>query len=134
MGDVAADCRYQQCSAHGRSELEVYLGWLDQAKIKDSEYAFVAFALGRSGLKDVRHLFLLWNRHMAGNADRKVRSQIRRFFFNPSVEISFQVPAMAGWFNFLDELYKRARASSLPALQVPAFVKVGFSELPPVRS
>ena len=131
MVDAASDTRYKDCTAHGRSELQVYLDWLEQTKIKDSEYSFVAFALGRAGLKDVRHLFLIWSLHMAGAADRKMRSQIRRFFFNPSAEISFQVASMAGWFNFLEELYKQARSGSMPPLQPPTFVKVGFSDLPP---
>lgn len=130
MANTERDSRYQDCSEHARAELAVYLDWLEQTKIKDSEYSFVAFALGRAGLKDVRHLFLIWDRQMAAAADKKTRSLIRRFFFNPSADIAFDVPAMAGWFNFLEILYSQARSMKFPALVPPTFVKVGFSDLP----
>ncbi len=131
MVNTALDSRYKDCTESARAELDVYLGWLDQNKLRDSEYSFVAFALGRSGLTDVRHLFLIWDRQMIELADKKTRSQIRRFFFNPSADVAFNVPLMAGWFNFLETFYTQARSMKFPPLMPPTLVKVGFSDLPP---
>lgn len=130
MTDSTQDVRFEGCSEHARSELQVYLGWLSQAGLKDTEYAFVLFAVGRAGLKDPRQLFMVWDRMMAGTVDRKSRSQIRRFFINPSPDVAFDVPAMAGWFNLLESLYAQAQSMQVPHLAHPVFVKVGFADLP----
>jgi len=130
MSTVSLDCRYPGCSDQAKGELAVYLDWLGQSKLADSEYSFVLFALGRAGLKDVRHLFLIWSRQISGGVSREHKSQMRRFFMNPSSDVSFNVASCAGWFNFLPVLYEHAGNLKIPALVPPKYTKVGFSDLP----
>lgn len=129
-GSATLDSRFSDCSEQARGELEVYLEWLDQNKISDSEYSFVMFALGRSGLKEVRHILLIWLRQLPNGLDREKKSQVRRFFMNPSADVSFNLPSSAEWFNFLPILYQQTSTMKLPTLVTPKFTKVGFSDLP----
>ena len=130
MSDFATDPRYAMCSEQGRGELKDYLQWIKDANLEDTEYAYVFYVLGRARITDARHLFAIWEHQMGGQIDRSTRSQIRRFFMNPSPEISFKLADSAGWFDFIISVYQLVQAVPAPHVNVPVFVKVGFDELP----
>ena len=60
MSEFANDPRYALCSEQGRGELEVYLQWIKDANLEDTEYAYVSYVLGRARITDARHLFAIW--------------------------------------------------------------------------
>ncbi len=130
MSDFTTDPRYAVCSEHGRGELEVYLQWIKDASLADTEYAYVSYVLGRARIADARHLFAIWEHQMGGQIDRSTRSQIRRFFMNPSPEVAFNTAASAGWFDFLPGVYHYMSEVPAPYETAPVFAKVGTSDLP----
>ena len=89
MIDESLDPRYTYCGEAGKAELSVYLKWIKDAKLADTEYSFIAYVLGRAQIKDPRHLFSIWINQMGGNIDQQTKSQIRRFFMNPSNSVAF---------------------------------------------
>jgi len=130
MNDITQDPRYSYLSDQGKSELEVYLNWLSGAQLHDTEYAFVAYVMGRAQLKDPRHLYAIWEHHMGGQCDRATKTQIRRFFMCPSTEVAFNTAQSAGWFDFVPWVYHLLPEVPQPNVPTPSFVKVGNSELP----
>lgn len=130
MSEFANDPRYALCSVEGRSELGVYLQWIKDADLADTEYAYVSYVLGRSRITDARHLFAIWEHQMGGQIDRSTRSQIRRFFMNPSPEVSFNMANTAGWFDFIACVYQLLHTVPSPYINAPTFAKVGSAELP----
>ena len=130
MSEFANDPRYALCSEQGRGELEVYLQWIKDASLEDTEYAYVSYVLGRARITDARHLFAIWEHQMGGQIDRSTRSQIRRFFMNPSPEVGFNMATSAGWFDFIPSVYRLLLTVPSPYINAPIFAKVGSAELP----
>jgi hypothetical protein len=130
MSEFASDPRYALCSEQGRTELEVYLQWIKDASLDDTEYAYVSYVLGRARIADARHLFAIWEHQMGGQMDRSTRSQIRRFFMNPSPQVAFNAPSSAGWFDFLPSVYQLMSSVTAPYVTAPVFAKVGSADLP----
>lgn len=131
MSKFADDPRYASCSEQGRGELEIYLQWIEDANLEDTEYAYISYLMGRASIADARHLFAIWEHQMGDNVDRSTRSQIRRFFMNPSSALGFKMAGSAGWFDFIPGVYHMAQAVPAPYLHIPSFVKVGTDDLPP---
>ena len=134
MSEFPTDPRYAMCSEQGRAELKVYLQWIKDANLEDSEYTYVFYVLGRARITDARHLFAIWEHQMPGQIDRSTRSQMRRFFMNPSSEINFKLADCSGWFDFISSVYQLAQSVPSPRVDIPIFVKVGFDELPAMLS
>ena len=130
MTDASLDPRFSTCTEAGKAELSVYLQWITDAKLADTEYSFIAYVLGRAQIKDPRHLFSIWAHQMGGNIDRQTKSQIRRFFMNPSTSVAFNSVQSAGWFDFVPTVYQSVPTVPAPNIQIPTFTKVGFSDLP----
>lgn len=130
MSEVQNDPRYAHMSEMGQGELAVYLDWIKGANLADTEYAFVTYTMGRAQIKDPRHLFAIWLHQMGANVDRQVKSQIRRFFMNPSDQVSFGSVQSAGWFDFIPWVYQLVGTVPAPTLMPPTFVKVGSNDLP----
>jgi len=130
MSNFATDPRYALCSEEGRGELEIYLQWIKDASLEDTEYAFVSYVLGRASIADARHLFAIWEHQMSGQIDRSTRSQIRRFFMNPSPQVAFNAASSAGWFDFVPGVYQLMSSVQAPYVMAPVFAKVGSSDLP----
>jgi hypothetical protein len=130
MSDAQNDPRYAHMSEMGQGELSVYLDWIKGANLADTEYAFVTYVMGRAQMKDPRHLFNIWLHQMGQNVDRQVKSQIRRFFMNPSDQVSFASVQSAGWFDFIPWVYQLVTTVPAPTIMHPTFVKVGSSDLP----
>jgi hypothetical protein len=124
------DPRYPHLTESGKSELSVYLGWIQQANIPDSEASFVTYVLGRAGISDPRQLLKIWEYQMGSSADNALRRQIRRFFLNPSQSESFATPSYAGWFEFLESVYTVKDIVGFTPIIMPRYTKVGFSEKP----
>ncbi len=130
MSIQANDARFKCCGPAGQEELGVYLNWIHEVGLSDTEYAFVAYALGRSEISDPRQLFILWE-HLAGTAvTSQLKQMTRRFFLQPSEEMPFTDANYAGWFDFLPSVYQCKSVVSMPDFSPPQFVKVGFSEVP----
>jgi len=130
MSIHANDARYNSCGPAGQEELCVYLNWIQDVGLADTEYAFVAYALGRSGISDPRHLFMLWE-HLSGpTVTSKLKLMTRRFFLQPSEEMPFTDANYAGWFDFLPSVYQCKSDVPSPDFSPPQFVKVGFSDMP----
>lgn len=130
MSDAQNDPRFAHMSEMGQGELAVYLDWIKGANLADTEYAFVTYTMGRAQIKDPRHLFAIWLHQMGTQVDRQVKSQIRRFFMNPSDQVSFSSVQSAGWFDFIPWVYQLVATVPAPTLMPPTFVKVGSSDLP----
>jgi len=128
--DIEKDPRYNGMTENGRAELGVYLQWIEDAKLPDSEYSFVAYVMGRASLQDPRHLLKIWDFQAGKQASTSVRRQIRRFFMNPSQTVSFAQPGSAGWFDFIPSVYTLKGQVSFEPIRAPEFVKVGSAELP----
>lgn len=130
MTDIQTDARYPFCSDAGKAELEVYLQWIVDASLQDSEYAFIEYVKGRAGIQDGRHLLAIWEYQMQGQFDKTARSQMRLFFVNPNPEVAFNSSAAAGWFDFIESVYVLRNEVPAPLVRPPVFAKVGSSELP----
>lgn len=130
MSDVQNDLRYPHMSEVGQGELAVYLDWIKGTNLADTEYAFITYVMGRAQMKDPRHLFAIWLHQMGQGVDRQVKSQIRRFFMNPSDQVSFASVQSAGWFDFIPWVYQLVGTVPVPTIMPPTFVKVGSSDLP----
>jgi hypothetical protein len=130
MINIENDLRYPHMSEFARSELAVYLQWINDAQIDDTEYSFVAYILGRCSLIDARHLFKIWEYQAGNNSDKATKRLMRRFFINPSPAINFKQPSVAGWFDFIGSVHEmKAKINYTPIIE-PLFSKVGFNELP----
>jgi len=123
---VESDPRYPRCTNEGKAELSVYVDWIKQNSLPDSEFSFVAYALGRAQLKHPRDLFHIWESIAGEKSPQNVRLQTRRFLMNPSKSINFSAEETAGWFNFLPAIYQSARSRAPIEFASPSFVKVGF--------
>ena len=55
MSKFADDPRYASCSEQGRGELEIYLQWIEDANLEDTEYAYISYLMGRASIADARH-------------------------------------------------------------------------------
>jgi hypothetical protein len=130
MTDFLTDPRYPFCSDSGKAELEVYLQWIADASLKDSEYAFIEYVKGRAGIQDGRHLLAIWEYQMQGQFDKTARSQMRLFFVNPNPEAAFDSSGAAGWFDFIESVYVLKSEVAAPLVRPPVFAKVGTAELP----
>ncbi len=130
MSEAQNDPRYAHMSEMGQAELAVYLDWIKNVNLADSEYAFVMYTLGRAQIKDARHLFAIWLHQVGATVDRQVKSQIRRFFMNPSDQVPFTSVQSAGWFDFIPWVYQLAPTVQAPVIMPPTFVKVGSNDLP----
>ena len=126
---VENDPRYTNCTSEGKTELSVYVNWIEQNGLPDSEFSFVAYALGRAQLKHPRDIYQLWESIAAETTPQNVRVQTRRFLMNPSKSINFSAAETAGWFNFLPAIYQAARSKAPLDVLPPSFVKVGFPRL-----
>jgi len=124
--DVNQDVRYSVLSEAGKEELKVYLDWLNEHQLADSEYSFVYFAIGRAGLQDGRHLFAVWQKVCEGmTVDISTRQHTMRFFLNPT-QASFTFESAAGWFDFLPQVYELSAAvAPADAPSPPPFIKMG---------
>jgi len=58
--DISNDPRFPYLSDIGKEELAVYLAWVSDNGLSDSELSFIQYAVGRSGLNDGRHLYKMW--------------------------------------------------------------------------
>jgi hypothetical protein len=130
MTDVLQDPRYPFCSEPAKEELEVYLQWIHDVQLPDTEFAFIEYVKGRAGIQDSRHLLAIWEHQMAGQVDRATRSQMRLFFMNPSGSTPFNTSASAGWFDYIESIYQLKSEIQAPLVRPPVFAKVGVSELP----
>ena len=130
MSDAQNDPRFPHMSEMGQGELAVYLDWIKGAQLADTEYAFVTYTMGRAQIKDPRHLFAIWLHQMGASVDRQVKSQIRRFFMNPSDQVSFASVQSAGWFDFIPWVYQLVATVPAPTIMPPTFVKVGSNDFP----
>lgn len=130
MTDIKTDPRYPFCSDAGKAELEVYLQWIVDASLQDSEYAFIEYVKGRAGIQDGRHLLAIWEYQMQGQFDKTARSQMRLFFVNPNPEVGFNSSAASGWFDFIESVYVLKNEVPAPLVRPPVFAKVGSAELP----
>ena len=131
---IESDPRYSGMTDAGRAELAVYLQWIQDAKLPDTEYSFVAYVIGRASLLDPRHLLKIWDSQVGKQASVAEKRQIRRFFMNPGQTVSFCPPGSAGWFDFMQSVYLLKDQLIFVPLSYPQFIKVGFSELPKTNS
>jgi hypothetical protein len=127
---IENDPRYSGLSEFASAELGVYLQWLKDANLEDTEYSFIAYLLGRCGILDFRHLYKIWESQIGDNADISTKRMIRRFFANPSPAVSFKQPSVSGWFEFISTVHNLKDQISSAPLNQPVFTKVGFDELP----
>ena len=130
MIDAKNDPRYAHMSEAGQSELTVYLEWINSVGLADTEYAFVTYVMGRAQIKTPRHLFAIWLYHTGQAVDSQLKSQIRRFFINPSDQVSFSSVQSAGWFDFIAWVYQLVPTVPEPVIMPPTFAKVGSNDLP----
>ena len=123
--DITQDVRYAIVSDAGREELKVYLEWINQNQLSDSESSYIYFAIGRGGLKDARHLFAIWQKICESiEIDTITKLHTMRFFLNPT-ESSFALESAAGWFDFLPQVYELATTVDAPDKpSTPQFVKM----------
>lgn len=128
------DPRYSGLSELGRTELGVYLQWIQDAKLEDTEYSFVAYILGRCSINDFRHLYKIWESQIGDNADKSTKRMIRRFFANPSPAVSFNQSNASGWFEFISSVHQLKNEVTIPSITIPVFTKVGFDDLPNINS
>jgi hypothetical protein len=125
--DITTDPRAPFLSQDGLDELKVYLQWISDNNLTDSELSYVQYAVGRAGLNDGRHLFKVWEAASASESpDAKTKLQIMRFFINPTEE-NFSRADVAGWFDFLLTVYAMMGQIPVPMVTRPDFKKVGFS-------
>ena len=129
--EITKDLRYTGMTESGQSELSVYLQWIKDASLSDTEYSFIAYVMGRAEIRDPRHLYQIWNQKVGSSADKLLRRQIRRFFLNPSQTVSFEQAASAGWFDFIASVYEAKDNIPPIAIVAPSFTKVGFNKFPP---
>jgi len=122
------DAKFSRCTAEGQEELRVYLEWIHQNGLPDTEFSFVAFALGRAQIQHPRDLFEIWEELVGQTVEANIRLQTRRFLMNPSREIDFSSLETAGWFNFLPAVYQAARTKTFSDLTPPDYRKVGFAK------
>lgn len=134
MSDIENDSRYPHMSDFARSELSVYLKWLTDARIEDTEYAFVAYVLGRCSLIDARHLFKIWEYQAGDNTEKATRRLMKRFFLNPSPAVNFNQPSVAGWFDFIGLVHEIKNQIKYNQIIPPSYSKVGFNDLPAQNS
>lgn len=124
---IQSDPRAVLLNEEGLSELQIYLDWISEAGLSDSEASFVNFAVGRAGLRDPRHLFAVWEAAYSGQQlSSDVRLQVMRFFLNPGSG-DFRNEDAAGWFEFLPTVYQLAPEVPNVTIYKPVFQKVGFS-------
>lgn len=125
--DISLDPRFPYLSDLGKEELAVYLSWVSDNGLSDTELSFIQYAVGRAGLADGRHLYKMWEVASAENPpDAKTKLQMLRFFMNP-VEDPFARADVAGWFDFLPTIYAMMGQVPVPMITRPSFQKVGFS-------
>jgi hypothetical protein len=130
MTDVLQDPRYPFCTDAAKEELAVYLQWIHDVQLADTEFAFIEYVKGRAGIQDGRHLLAIWEYQMGSQVDRATRSQMRVFFMNPSGSTAFNNSASAGWFDYIESIYQLKAEIQAPLVRPPVFAKVGVSELP----
>jgi hypothetical protein len=125
--NLIQDPRYAAVSTEdGKNELQIYLDWIVENGLDDSEQNYIEFVKGRAGLADGRHLFKVWEKISEElRVEEKARLQIMRFFLNPSAK-SFAKPDAAGWFDFLPQVYDLMEQVPPPIISRPEFQKVGF--------
>ena len=124
--NLSADPRYASLTTdEGREDLEIYLQWISDNGLADTQRSFVDFAVGRAGLEDGRHLFSIWQKLMENTkVELKTSLQIMQFFIMPNDE-PFDLEDVAGWFDFLPQVYQIM--NEVPAMTVsrPSYKMVG---------
>lgn len=124
---IQTDPRAALLNDEGLAELQIYLDWISEAGLSDSEASFVSFVVGRAGLKDPRHLLAVWEAAYSGQQlSADARLQVMRFFLNPG-NSDFRNEEAAGWFDFLPTVYELAPQVPSVTIYKPVFQKVGFS-------
>lgn len=124
------DCRFEICSELGKEELTVYLQWIKDNDLLDSEFSFVTFVMGRSEIIDPRQIFAIWEYLNQDKVNTGLSLQVRRLFMNPSNDISFKDANLAGWFDFIPRVYMFKKDVPCPKVLVPVFEKIGDKSLP----
>lgn len=128
--NLKADRRYANVATdEGKEELEVYLQWISDYGIADTQKSFMDFVIGRAGLQDGRHLFSIWKKQMGSTkVDIKTSLQMMRFFINPNNE-PFDTEDVAGWFDFLPQVYDVMEETPAPVINRPSYKMVGVPVL-----
>ncbi len=124
--NLTQDPRYSALSSdEGKNELEVYLQWISDNNLADTQKSFVDFSVGRASLDGGRHLFVIWKKIMAPmKVDLKTTLENMRFFLNPN-EDSFCIRDAAGWFDFLPQVYEVMSEVPVPVIPRPSFKLIG---------
>jgi hypothetical protein len=124
---LSYDVRYPHLTLEGKEELKVYLIWLEQSKLEDTEKSFIEFAIGRGRFTNGRHLFQIWE-YIKANEIIGVsnKMQMLRFFTNPS-DTPFDLPELSGWFDFLLVAYGLSKTVKPVVYDFPTFLQQGIS-------
>lgn len=124
--DITADPRFENIATdEGREELAVYLQWIDDSGIEDTQKSFIDFVVGRAGLEDGRHLFNIWRKQMGSTkVELKTSLEMMKFFINPN-HSAFNIEAAAGWFDFLTQVYELVDETPPQMINRPDYKMVG---------
>lgn len=124
--NITADPRFNHIATdEGREELAVYLQWIEDSGLEDTQKSFIDFVIGRAGLEDGRHLFNVWRKSMGSTkVDVKTSLEMMKFFINPN-DSAFDMEAAAGWFDFLTQVYELMSETTPQMINRPSYKMVG---------
>lgn len=118
------DARFRNLVGSGREELSLYLSWITENQLPDTEQIFVDFVIGRIGAADGRHVFSAWRKlHEPDNISELEALEVMRFFANPS-DADFSHLETSGWFDLISPLHSIIEEVEPKAIASPRFEKI----------
>jgi len=121
------DARFRNLVDPAREELSLYLSWIAENELPDTEQMFVDFVIGRIGAVDGRHVFTAWCKmHVSENISELETLEVMRFFTNPS-DADFTHSETSGWFELISPLYSIIDEVEPKAVAIPRFEKIATS-------
>jgi hypothetical protein len=121
------DARFRNLVDPAREELSMYLSWIAENELPDTEQMFVDFVIGRIGAVDGRHVFTAWCKmYESDNISELETLEVMRFFTNPS-DADFTHSETSGWFELISPLYSIIDEVESKASAIPRFEKIGTS-------
>ena len=121
------DVRFRNLVDPAREELSLYLSWIAENELPDTEQMFVDFVIGRIGAVNGRHVFTAWCKmHESDNISELETLEVMRFFLNPS-DADFTYSEASGWFELISPLYSIIDEVVPKAVVIPRFEKIATS-------
>ncbi len=118
------DARFRNLIEPAREELSLYLSWITENQLPDTEQTFVEFVIGRIGAVNGRHVFAAWRKlHEPENISELEILEVMRFFTNPS-DADFSHSETSGWFELISPLHGIIEEVESKAIVSPRFEKI----------